>query len=51
MRLWPCRGVLTAAAQSIAKNGQKMARKWPFLTLKNAYAYFFAEDFDRARKV
>jgi len=43
--------VLTAAAQSIAKNGQKMARKGPFLTLANACAYFFAEDFDTARKV
>ena len=51
MRLWPCRGVLTAAAQSIAKNGQKMTRKWPFLTLKNAFFQFFAEDSHRSRKV
>ena len=51
MRLWPCRGVLTAAAQSIAKNGPKMTRKWPFLTLKNAFFYFFAEDSHRSRKV
>ena len=51
MRLWPCRGVLTAAAQSIAKNGQKMTQKWPFLTLKNAFFYFFVEDSHRARKV
>ena len=51
MRLWPCRGVLTAAAQSIAKNGPKMTRKWPFLTLKNAFFQFFAEDSHRSRKV
>merc|ERR1712074_299303 len=51
MRLWPCRCVLTAAAQSIAKNGQKMTQKWPFLTLKNAFFYFFVEDSHRARKV
>ena len=43
--------MLTAETQTIAKNGPKMARKWPFFTLKKAFFLIFAADSKQARKV